>query len=256
MFLPQEKELAYYALIRKIESGGNDRAKNDRSTASGRYQPIKSTWLAYGLDWSRVFEPAQQEKFIRLFTADNARLLNDAGCAINFATLYGAHFLGASGLLQVMRGTVGDSIATVTSAAQRKANPTILKGTIKDFCDWLERKTGDSVYRRYEIAGGITTPAPIVKPKENTVMNWLNGLVGKTAIQYLLTALGGIVLTNGWFTDTEWASISGALMIIIPAIFGIAKSATEKLMINGKVAKIAELTPATQATIAKEVAAK
>lgn len=155
-FLPHEKELAYYALIRKIESGGNDRAKNPLSTASGRYQPIKSTWLSFGFKWSDVFDVSKQEQFIRLFTRANAAALHERGCAINFATLYGAHFLGASGLLGVMYGLPGASINTVTSAAQRKANPTILKGTIADFCNWLEKKTGDSVYRRYDVAGALS----------------------------------------------------------------------------------------------------
>lgn len=254
-FLPADKETAYYKLIAKIESNNNPLAKNPLSTASGLYQPIKSTWTAYGFAWSDVFNVAKQEQFIRRFTADNARILNDAGCAINFATLYGAHFLGAQGLLRAMRGKPADSISTVTSAAQRKANPTILKGTIKDFCDWLERKTGDSVYKRYTDKP-VKIEAPISAPKGNTVMNWLNGLVGKTAIQYILAAIGGFLVSTGKLDAGQWETIAGAVLVLVGLIPGAVAAATEKLMVGGKVVKIADLPPSTQALLAKEAGAK
>lgn len=257
-FLPKDKELEYYALIRKIESGGNDLAKNPLSTASGRYQPIKSTWTAYGLPWSQVFDVALQERFIRSFTADNARALMKSGCAVNFATLYGAHFLGANGLLKTMRGKPSDSITTVTTTAQRKANPSILGSskTVKDFCDWLERKTGDSVYKRYTNAPEIVPVPKATKPTEKPQMNWTNNLVIKTVIQYALTALGGFFVNNGSLDPSQWETIAGAVMILIGVIPGAFASATEKLMLGGKVAKISELNPGTIADIASEIGAK
>lgn len=162
--LPADKEEVYYKLISKIESNDNPNAKAKTSSASGRFQFIKSTWEGLGYDWKDVFNDKKQWEAIRKLTRQNAAILEKAGCAINFATLYGAHFLGPAAFLKVMRGQPNEPITTVTTAAQRKANPTILKGTIQDFCDWLERKTGDKVSKRYTEFGSVTNPAPAPTP--------------------------------------------------------------------------------------------
>lgn len=159
--LPAEAEAEYYKKLAMIESGNNPKAKASTSSASGLYQPIKSTWERYGYNWKDVFDVKLQNEFVERFTRDNANILIKAGCAINFATLYGAHFLGPSGFLKVMRGVPSASISTVTSANQRKANPSILTGTIRDFTDWLKRKTGDEYTKRYT---GGATPTPQPKP--------------------------------------------------------------------------------------------
>ena len=169
MTIPQltaQAEADYYKLLAKIESNNNPKAKAPTSSASGLYQPIKSTWESYGYDWKDVFDVKLQHEFAERFTRDNANILIKAGCAVNFATLYGAHFLGPSGLLKVMRGMPGDPISTVTSAAQRKANPTILSVTkkdgtprlVKDFTDWLKTKTGDDYTKRYTTGGWVSGP--------------------------------------------------------------------------------------------------
>lgn len=145
----------YFNLISKIESNHNPKAKNPNSTASGRFQFIRSTWEGLGYKWADVFNDDLQWQAIRKFTEQNANILRANGCAINFATLYGAHFLGASGFLRIMRADPKAGIDSVTSAAQRKANPTILKGTVADFCEWLRKKTGDSVYKRYTKSGWV-----------------------------------------------------------------------------------------------------
>lgn len=164
-----QDEVRYYAMLRQIESGGNDRAKAPTSTASGRYQPIKATWEGYGYKWADVFNVEKQEEFIRRFTADNAKALAAGGSKINFATLYAAHFLGTGNALRVLRAAPSASITTVTSLAQRKANPSILKGTVKDFCDWLQKKTGDSVYKTYASPPEAKPkPVPAPQPEKNS----------------------------------------------------------------------------------------
>lgn len=254
-FLPKSAELAYYAIIAKIESGNNPMAKNSKSTASGLYQPIKSTWISFGFAWKDVFNVDKQNEFIRKFTAANAAVLNKSGCAVNFATLYGAHFLGASGLLQVMRGNPGDSITTVTSAAQRKANPTILNGTIGDFCAWLKKKTGDDVSRRYPGADEISVPVAVNQPAEVSPMNWFNGLVLSTILKYVLSIIGTVVVGKGYLDNAAWLQIVGLIMTALGPILGAKSAATEKVMLNGTTAKVATLTPATQASIAREIGA-
>lgn len=260
----------YYYLIAGIESNHNPNAKNPLSSASGLYQPIRSTWEGLGFDWAKRWDVAEQNRFIEKFTFSNARALMARGCAINFATLYGAHFLGANGLLGVMDDSPSDPITKSTSAAQRKANPSILGETVnmgngqarrrnvKDFCDWLEKKTGHSVYRNLVTAPAapLTVEAPKPATEGNAIMNWTNWLVGKTSLQYILVAIGGVLIGKGWVSAADWAEISAGLLLLIPAIFGIKNAATEKAMVGGQVAKIADMTPAMQNAIAREVAAK
>lgn len=148
--LPDAMAADYIKLLSKIESADNPNAKAKTSSASGRFQFIKSTWTGLGYAWKDVFNDKLQYEAAEKFTNQNAEGLRKAGCAINFATLYGAHFLGLAGFLKIMRAAPSTPIANVTTAAQRKANPTILKGTVKDFTDWLARKTGHdyrSVYK-------------------------------------------------------------------------------------------------------------
>ena len=166
--LPADKAAEYIRLLSKIESGDNPNAKAKTSSASGRFQFIKSTWEGLGYKWADVFNDKLQYEAVEKFTNQNARILLDAGCAINFATLYGAHFLGVSGFLKIMRATPTTPITQVTTPAQRKANPTILKGTVKDFTDWLFKKTGDVYTTRYETAKPKPKPEPVdikVPPK-------------------------------------------------------------------------------------------
>lgn len=166
--LPFSVEEEYYRKISKIESGDNPKAKNPHSTASGRFQFIKSTWEGLGYNWKDVFNDSLQWEAIKKFTAQNAKSLAQAGCAINHATLYGSHFLGVAGFLKIMRATPTAPIESVTTPGQRKANPTILKGTVKDFTDWLEKKTGDDYRKRYDVAatgGELPTKPIVVEPR-------------------------------------------------------------------------------------------
>ncbi len=172
--LPDDKAAEYIALISKIESGDNPKAKAKTSSASGRFQFIKSTWEGLGYDWKDVFNDKLQYEAIEKFTNQNAAGLQKAGCAINFATLYGAHFLGLGGFLRIMRAEGRNTpIEAVTGEAQRKANPTILKGTVGDFGNWLKRKTGDDYTKRYTEGGWVSgdkvvmPPAPTKEEKAN-----------------------------------------------------------------------------------------
>ena len=168
--LPPEAEQEYYKKISKIESNDNPKAKAKTSSASGRFQFIRATWEGLGYDWKDVFNDKKQWEAIERFTKRNAAALVEAGCAVNHATLYGAHFLGVSGFLRVMRGDPSASIATVTNEAQRRANPTILKGTIRDFTDWLKRKTGDDYTKRYTKSGWVSGPGVELPPEAPIVV--------------------------------------------------------------------------------------
>lgn len=192
--MPAKAEQDYYKLISKIESNDNPKAKAKTSSASGRFQFIRKTWEGLGYPWSEVFNDRLQWEAIERFTQQNAQQLIKAGCAINSATLYGAHFLGVAGFLRVMRGVPTSPIETVTTAAQRKANPTILKGTIRDFTDWLKRKTGDDYTKRYTDAGWVAGPDVVVPPVQETKSG--SGLVGFIVFVAIVAAVAaGIYFT-------------------------------------------------------------
>lgn len=125
----------YLASTRAKESGGNDLARNPTSTATGRYQFTEGTWNGLarkypnlGLTPDGRTDPAQQERAMQAFTRDNAQALSAAGIPINPQTLYGAHFLGASGFTSFARGAANNpeapAINFVGSDAAR-ANRTV-----------------------------------------------------------------------------------------------------------------------------------
>lgn len=139
----------YLAAIRTAESGGNDRAKNPKSSASGRYQFIDSTWRMMmkkhpelGLTADGRFDPEQQERAIRAFTADNAKSLMSAGIEPTNANLYAAHFLGAGGAKTVLRAPDGTSLSSLLGPGVMRANPFLKGMTVSSFKAWSSRKGG------------------------------------------------------------------------------------------------------------------
>lgn len=195
--LPDDKAAEYIRLLSKIESSDNPNAKAPTSSASGRFQFIKSTWEGLGYNWADRFNDKLQYEAAEKFTNQNAKGLKAAGCAINFATLYGSHFLGLAGFLKIMRAAGPQTpIEAVTTAAQRKANPSILKGTVGDFGDWLRRKTGDDYTKRYTDSGFVSGPDVVLPPEMPTkahnpiaVLGFI-GLLGAIALVIYFTTQG------------------------------------------------------------------
>lgn len=147
---------SYWPMLSKIESNDRPYVKAATSSGSGLYQFLRATWLGEGGAWGPDplrafggFTPSVEEQLARVktFTQKNADALAKAGIAINRATLYAAHFLGVGAAIRALGALPGDAIESVTSEAQRKANPSILPagGRVIDFWRWLERKTGDNV---------------------------------------------------------------------------------------------------------------
>ena len=137
---------SYLPSIRTSESGGNDSATNPTSTATGRYQFLRSTWndLANrypnsGITPDGRLDPNQQEIAIRIFTAENAQYLKGRDVPLSNGTLYAAHFLGASDAVKVLKASDG-LVSDYVPARVVNANKFLRGMTVSEFKAWANRK--------------------------------------------------------------------------------------------------------------------
>ena len=148
--LPEISE-SYLASIRQAESGGNDAAANPNSTAVGRYQFLEGTWADVmarhpylGLTKDGRLDPNQQERAIRAFTNDNAKILQASGFQPTNGNLYAAHFLGVGDAVRVLKSGGDQELINILSPGVISAN-SFLKGmTVSQFQNWAARKGGGS----------------------------------------------------------------------------------------------------------------
>lgn len=148
---------AYMDVTRRAESSGDDSAKNTRSSASGRYQFIEGTFKAY---YRRVFgasgAQAQaawnnrsvrfngdvQERLMREFTRDNARILARAGLPINNGTLYLAHFAGPDTARRLLTADPNAPSNSIFGGDAMEANPVLRGKTVGQVIAWANRAIG------------------------------------------------------------------------------------------------------------------
>lgn len=140
------------ARIRGVESDGNDRAKNPKSSASGRYQFTMGTWVnlyrrRYGPKgggaaiWAKRFDPNLQEVLMDDLVADNARRLRDAGQPETAGHLYLLHFAGPDGL-KVLAAAPGTPVSKLLKPDAIAANGFLKGMTAGDLLAWANRKMG------------------------------------------------------------------------------------------------------------------
>jgi len=139
----------YYAALRSAESSGNDAAANPNSSATGRYQFTKGTWDGLmtthpelGLTPTGITDPSQQERAVRVLTAQNAKSLSAAGIPVNPGNLYAAHFLGAGGAGNVLTKPDNTPMSALVSPEVVQANPQLANMTVGDFKQWTAQKVG------------------------------------------------------------------------------------------------------------------
>lgn len=170
--------------IEQVESSGNPRAANPRSSALGLYQFLSGTWmdtvrkhapdLLEGRTEDEVLalrtDPAISRRLGRAFTEDNARYLQAAGVEVTPGRLYLAHFLGAGGARKALSADAGASVADVLGEGVVDANPFLYGATISDLEDWASKKMGGVKMQRSapEVAGPeapfAERPAPAPSP--------------------------------------------------------------------------------------------
>jgi hypothetical protein len=138
---------SYFASIRSAESGGNDNAKNPKSSATGRYQFLKGTWNDLverypdaGLTKDGRGSPDQEEIAIRLFTRENARVLSGNSVPTSNANLYAAHFLGVEDAVDVLTAPDTDLVSEHVPGKVITANPFLKGMTVARFNRWTASK--------------------------------------------------------------------------------------------------------------------
>lgn len=136
------------AAIRSAESGGNDNARNTRSSAAGRYQFTDDTWLVtYAKEYGRTgetreqilskkFNPTYQERLMGRLTRDNQTFLQRRGQKVTKETTYLAHFAGADGAARLLSAPEGTPASRVLGKKAIAANPHLRGMTAQDVVRW------------------------------------------------------------------------------------------------------------------------
>ncbi|MEO1695089.1 MAG: hypothetical protein AAFR55_07615 [Pseudomonadota bacterium] len=147
------------------ESAGIDTAKNPRSTATGPFQFIESTWLdimrrhfprrVADLDRTAILALRTDRKTARAaaeaFTRDNAAILAADGHAPTFPNLRLAFLLGAGGASRVLGMEPEARIAAILGPAVIRANPFLARMT----ADQLLRRSARDLSVAYTTRAGI-----------------------------------------------------------------------------------------------------
>lgn len=88
--------------------------------------------------------------------------------------------------------------------------------------------------------------------------NWFDAATLNTVLRYALQALGGILVANGKLDPGAWESISGAVLVLLPAIFGVIATRTPKVVTpEGSTVKLEKMDTADKKVVvtkAKETA--
>ena len=137
-----------------VESGGDARAKNPNSSATGAGQFIASTWEAMlakhrpditGTPAELLAlrnDPQLSREMTAAYAADNGAILSRAGHPVNAGTSYLAHFAGPAGAVGLLNADPSASAGSIMGAAAVRANPFLAKMTAGDVAAWASRKMG------------------------------------------------------------------------------------------------------------------
>jgi hypothetical protein len=146
----------YMQATRSAESSGNDGATATTSTATGRYQFLKGTWLeTYRQTYPESRETdaqilakrkdgAVQDAVMKTFTLRNIQQLEAANVPVTNASVYLAHFLGVQSAIAAMTSPATASVSDFVSAEAIAANKAVFSKvkTVEDLLEFAEQKVG------------------------------------------------------------------------------------------------------------------
>lgn len=152
----------YGSRIAKAESGGTknpDKAKNPKSTATGRGQFINSTWLdmvkrnrpdiAKGKSDEQILalrsDGKLSDEMTQKYGEENAAKLKANNLPVTDGTVYLAHFAGPDKAMELLRAAPGASAETIMGAKATRDNEKVLKGkTAQEVIAWATERMGGS----------------------------------------------------------------------------------------------------------------
>lgn len=147
---------SYFQATKAAESSGRVDARNPRSSATGLYQFTKGTWDSLARNRPDLkltpkgrFDPEQQERAMRAFTQQNARIIGSS----DPADLYAAHFLGAGDARRVLKMPDNVPMSQAVASNVINANPFLRDMSVGDFKAWTARKMNvgqDSTVATYD----------------------------------------------------------------------------------------------------------
>lgn len=179
---------SYMAKARRAESGGNDQAKNPRSSATGRYQFTDGTWLAtYKAEFGETGEGraeilarrgngVMQDRLMRRLTSDNAAILERAGLAVTDGNLYLAHFAGPGGATAILKADPNAAVETILGARAVSANPFLKGKSASDVIEWAAGKVGASRGTGAPASTVVTTETEYADPFEAALLQYNRSL--------------------------------------------------------------------------------
>lgn len=150
---------SYYENLLAQESGGDRFATNDRSSATGPAQFIKSTWLDFmkqmrpdikGSDADKLAmrsDPKLNEEAVAWLNSGNAAALMKKGIDTNDANMYIAHLLGSGGAIDVLTKSADTALRSIPSLSKAiEANPKLFDKvtTVGDLQSYAQRRFGSA----------------------------------------------------------------------------------------------------------------
>lgn len=174
--------MRYLSRNRSAESGGDDTAAAATSSAFGRYQFLRDTWLEF---YRRTFgdtgesrdailqkraSGAVQDQVMRTFTQANVDALQRAGVPADEGSAYLAHFLGLRDAIKVLRAAPDTPIGELVTRASIEANPAVFRGvgSASELAAWARRKMGDD---NGPPAQGVAARPMVEEPEPDLVMD-------------------------------------------------------------------------------------
>ncbi len=156
--------------ITSAESGGNPRAKNPLSSATGAGQFISSTWLSMlekmkpglidkiGKEAALELrnDPVLSKQAVDAYAAENRDFLSRRGFEPTEGNLYLAHFAGAGGASSLLGADPSAKASDILGPQVLKANPFIKDMTVADIKNWAAKKMGSKPSDAQGMAGRET----------------------------------------------------------------------------------------------------
>lgn len=139
-----------------VESGGDPRAKNPRSSATGLGQFVAATWietltkhrpdLITGKSKEELLalrtDPALSKEMTAAHASDNAGILAGAGLQSSPGAVYLAHFAGPQGAVKVLQSDPSAPVGGILGDKVVQANPFLANMTAGDLQAWADKKMG------------------------------------------------------------------------------------------------------------------